>query len=93
MAKFIKGSIVVVPFPFSDLSQAKKRPALVITDLRNDDLILCQITSQQIRDDYSIALSDKDFSQGSLKYALCLRLRKSYLCTFISKPLINHWYN
>ena len=53
MAKFIKGSVVVVPFPFSDLSQAKKRPALVITDLKNDD--------------YSIALSDKDFSQGSLK--------------------------
>ena len=67
MAKFIKGSVVVVPFPFSDLSQAKKRPALVITDLKNDDLILCQITSQQIRDDYSIALEDKDFSKGSLK--------------------------
>jgi len=41
MAKFIKGSVVVVPFPFSDLSQAKKRPALVIADLRNNDLILC----------------------------------------------------
>ena len=45
MAKFIKGAIVVVPFPFSDLSQAKKRPVLVITDLNNNDLILCQITS------------------------------------------------
>jgi mRNA interferase MazF len=67
MAKFIKGSVVVVPFPFSDLSQAKKRPALVITDLNNNDLILCQITSQQIYDDYSIALNDKDFSKGSLK--------------------------
>ena|SRR3989338_10274191 len=67
MAKFIKGSVVVVPFPFSDLSQAKKRPALVITDLNNNDLILCQITSQQIHDNYSITLEDKDFSKGSLK--------------------------
>ncbi len=67
MAKFIKGSVVVVPFPFSDLSQAKKRPALVIADLNNNDLILCQITSQQIYDDYSITLNDEDFSKGSLK--------------------------
>lgn len=29
--------------------------------------MLCQITSQQIRDDYSITLEDKDFSKGSLK--------------------------
>jgi hypothetical protein len=28
MARFVKGNVVVVPFPFSDLSQAKRRPAL-----------------------------------------------------------------
>jgi hypothetical protein len=31
MAKFMKGDVVVVPFPFSDLTQAKRRPALVIS--------------------------------------------------------------
>lgn len=46
MAKFVKGDVVVVPFPFSDLTQAKRRPALVITALEGDDVILCQITSQ-----------------------------------------------
>ena len=45
MAEFVKGDVVVVPFPFSDLSQAKRRPALVISKLDGDDLILCQITS------------------------------------------------
>ncbi|MDL5503395.1 MAG: hypothetical protein QSU88_09280 [Candidatus Methanoperedens sp.] len=30
MARFVKGDVVVVPFPFSDLSQSKRRPALVI---------------------------------------------------------------
>jgi len=42
MGKFIKGEIVVIPFPFSDLSASKRRPALVLVDLPGDDLILCQ---------------------------------------------------
>jgi mRNA interferase MazF len=40
VAKFMKGDVVVVPFPFSDLTQAKRRPALVISALEGDDLIL-----------------------------------------------------
>jgi mRNA interferase MazF len=35
-----------VPFPFSKLSEARRRPALVLTDLDGDDIILRQITSQ-----------------------------------------------
>ncbi len=67
MAKFVKGDVVVVPFPFSDLTQAKRRPALVISALEGDDLILSQITSQYTRDNYAISLTDKDFRTGSLK--------------------------
>ncbi|MGA2464086.1 MAG: type II toxin-antitoxin system PemK/MazF family toxin [Thermodesulfobacteriota bacterium] len=67
MAKLVKGDVVVVPFPFSDLTQAKRRPALVVSTLEGDDLILCQITSQYIRDNYAISLTDKDFETGGLK--------------------------
>ena len=67
MATFVKGDVVVVPFPFSDLSQAKRRPALVVAVLNGDDLLLCQITSQAIRDRYAIALVDKDFDSGGLR--------------------------
>jgi mRNA interferase MazF len=67
MAKFVKGDVVVIPFPFSDLTQAKRRPALVISKLEGDDLILCQITSQSIKDNYAIPLDNKDFKTGSLK--------------------------
>ena len=67
MERFVKGDVVVVPFPFSDLSNAKRRPALVVADLKGDDLILCQITSQQVRDDYAIELTEEDFQFGSLK--------------------------
>ena len=67
MERFIKGDIVVIPFPFSDLSNAKRRPALVVANLKGNDLILCQITSQKVKDEYSIPLADKDFTEGSLK--------------------------
>jgi len=67
LERFVKGDVVVVPFPFSDLSNAKRRPALVVADLKGDDLILCQITSQQVRDDYAIELTEEDFQFGSLK--------------------------
>lgn len=66
MGKFVKGQVVVVPFPFSDLSSNKKRPALVIANLTGDDVILTQITSQQKYDRYSIPLSNRDFQSGGL---------------------------
>jgi len=66
MAKFVKGDIVVIPFPFSDLSQSKRRPALVLTVLQGNDLILCQITSKSVRDNYAITVDQNDFASGSL---------------------------
>ncbi len=66
MERFVKGDVVVLPFPFSDLSSSKKRPALVLADLHTDDIILCQITSQFVKDNYSVELRISDFSQGSL---------------------------
>ena len=66
MAKFVKGDIVVIPFPFSDLSQSKRRPAIVLTVLQGNDLILCQITSKSVRDNYAIPIDQNDFASGSL---------------------------
>jgi mRNA interferase MazF len=66
MAGFVKGDVIVVPFPFSDLTQTKRRPALVIATLTGDDLILCQITSQMLKDTYAVVIEAKDFSEGGL---------------------------
>ena len=67
MATFVKDDVVVIPFPFSDLTHAKRRPALIVAALSGDDLILCQITSQKVRDSYAILLENSDFETGSLK--------------------------
>jgi mRNA interferase MazF len=47
---FVKGDIVILNFPFSDLSATKRRPAFVLANLGDDDVVLCQITSH-IRQD------------------------------------------
>jgi mRNA interferase MazF len=66
MERFVKGDVVVVPFPFSDLSDLKRRPALVVADLKGDDFILCQITTAARIDPYVVLLRDEDFEKGSL---------------------------
>jgi len=45
----------------------KERPALVIAELEGDDLILCQITSQWVRDGYAVSIEENDFEIGSLR--------------------------
>ena len=73
MARFVKGDVVVVPFPFSDLTQAKRRPALVVAVLSGDDLILCQITSQAVTDEYAVVIESDDFSSGGLRQSSNVR--------------------
>jgi len=67
MVSFVKGDVVVVPFPFSDLSEAKRRPALVVAEAGGRDLILCQITSRPVSGPHALPLSDADFADGSLR--------------------------
>ena len=67
MGAFVKGDVVVVLFPFSDLSSAKKRPAVVVADLPGNDVVLCMVTGQAVRDSNAIALEDTDFDSGSLQ--------------------------
>jgi mRNA interferase MazF len=61
------GAVVLVPFPFSDLSASNLRPAIVLADAGRDDWILCQVTSKSYADPKAIEVTDPDFSTGSLQ--------------------------
>ena len=66
MATFVKGDVVVLPFPYSDLSQSKRRPAIIISVLAGYDLIICQMTTQAKTDADALPLNNADFATGSL---------------------------
>jgi mRNA interferase MazF len=59
------GSVILISFPFSDLSNTKLRPAVVLTTLHKGDCILCQITSKPY-DNNTVELNQVDFKEGSL---------------------------
>ena len=61
------GSVVLVPFPFSDLSHSKRRPAVVLANSGKGDWILCQLTSRSYADELAVELGDRDFSTGGLR--------------------------
>jgi len=60
------GSVVLVRFPFSDLSSSKLRPAVVLAAVDRDDWILCQITSNPYSDHHAVEIADSDFVSGGL---------------------------
>lgn len=73
MGGFVKGDVVVIPSPFSNLTTSKRRSALVLTNLPSDDVILCQITSQPAGNAYSVTLVAQDFATGGLHRSSTIR--------------------
>ncbi len=66
MGPFTAGEIVLIPFPFSDLSRSKLRPALLLADAGRGDWIACQITSNPYGDPAAIEITQAAFISGSL---------------------------
>ena len=59
---------MIVHFPFSDLSNSKRRPAVVIRQLPGDNVILCQVTSRAVSDGFAVSLEDVDFKSAQLTH-------------------------
>jgi mRNA interferase MazF len=72
------GDVVIIPFPYSDLSQSKRRPALVLAGVGRGDFLLCQITSKQYDDSHALSLTESDFLSGSLRRDSFIRIGKLF---------------
>jgi len=74
MNKIEAGTIVLLKFPFSDGLISKRRPALVLRDLEDGDLLVCRITSKIYTSKYDIYL--EDWSRYGLKLPSVVRIHK-----------------
>jgi mRNA interferase MazF len=82
MALYQRGDIVAVQFPFTDISQTKKRPAIVISNATvnaTGDYLLVQITSQVKVDFLSISIDSSDFYGNPLPLKSFVRIHKVFL--------------
>ena len=66
MGPYIKGDLVLVMFPFSNLKGTAKRPAIVLHDLPGDDIILCQVTSKTHGNSHEIPLNMSNLVSGAM---------------------------
>ena len=61
------GDLVLAPFPYTDLSEVKIRPAVVLADVGMYDWILCEITSSiQMRAQH-IPITQADLAMGRIR--------------------------
>mgnify|MGYP001585341437 CR=1 FL=1 len=72
-----KGMIILVPFPFTDLSGQKIRPALVLSGLeRSDDFIACFISSKPDRKINKTDIKIEPSPQNGLKVSSIIKVAK-----------------
>jgi mRNA interferase MazF len=79
---YLPASVVLVPFPFTDLSGRKMRPALVVSPegFHGEDLILCAITSQlpQRPSEWEIPLEAADMVEEKLPKRSVIKVGKLF---------------
>ena len=87
MEGFIRGDIIIIEFPYSDLKNVKRRPVLILKVPKGEDVIVAQITGDSYEKPVEIILKKEDFKQGSLKRDSYIRIDK---ISSIEKSLIKY---
>lgn len=81
-SQYPQGSVVLVPFPFTDLSGRKRRPAMVVSPeiFHDEDLILCAITSQvpQTLSEWDASLEAEDMVEEKLPKQSIVKVGKLF---------------
>jgi mRNA interferase MazF len=70
--------VIIVPFPFSDSSQSKVRPAVCIADAQRGEWVLCQVTSTGQGDPNAMSIGPDDFESGGLQHHSFVRPLKLF---------------
>ncbi len=68
------GEIVLLKFPFTDGEKSKRRPALILADTKDEDIIVCRITSKLYNSDFDFEI--KNWGKSGLKLQSVIRLHK-----------------
>ncbi len=50
METFLFGEIVILPFSYADLQSGKRRPAVVLVDIGDEDVLVAKITTKKLGD-------------------------------------------
>jgi mRNA interferase MazF len=74
MDKLNFGDIVLLKFPFTDGTTLKRRPALIINDFDDGDLIVCRITNQIYKTKNDIYIDE--WEKSGLKLPSVIRVHK-----------------
>ena len=72
MARFIAGDVVILPFPHTNQAGGKKRPAVVLHETKDNDLLVCMITSAAYGSEV-IPLDRKNLESSGLRVACAVR--------------------
>lgn len=77
-----QGDIVLIPVPFTDLSSAKRRPVIVVSNntynQQRQDIVVVALTSNPIAGTYAFTISSSDLERGKLNRPGQVRVDKLY---------------
>lgn len=80
--RYRQRGIVLVPFPYSDLSSAKRRPVLIVSNnnynQKFQDVVVRVITSNKHKDSYSAKLEDDDLEISVLPQGSIVKAHKLF---------------
>jgi mRNA interferase MazF len=82
---YAPGELVLVAFPYSSGGQSKNRPALVVADTGDLDIVVARVTTQLHQTPFDVLLSE--WQAAGLLASSVVRLHK--LAT-IAKSLVQH---
>ncbi len=72
------GDVVECSFPYTDWSDEKERPVVVLSEVGMEDWIVCEITTNRQSREGDIAIDPDDFLSGSIPRRSVIRPIRLY---------------